>query len=63
MSKRLDNDQVAPAGTKVLGGVYGYVMQSSLPAVLVDLVCDSAWNKDPFSGDRHQIAALTHSWC
>ncbi|VIO74338.1 hypothetical protein CI1B_51790 [Bradyrhizobium ivorense] len=38
MSKRLDYDQVAPAGMKALGGVYGYIMQSKLPAVLVDLV-------------------------
>src|ERR1700720_1089409 len=38
MSKRLDYTQVAPAGIKALGGVYGYVAQSSLPPVLVDLV-------------------------
>ena len=38
MSKRLDYNQIAPAGVKALGGVYGYVTQSSLPAVLVDLV-------------------------
>jgi len=38
MSKRLDYNQIAPAGMKALGGVYGYVAQSSLPAVLVDLV-------------------------
>ena len=38
MSKRLDYQQIAPAGVKALGGVYGYVMQSGLPAVLVDLV-------------------------
>ena len=38
MSKRLDYNQIAPAGAKALGGVYGYVMQSGLPAVLVDLV-------------------------
>ena len=38
MSKRLDYNQIAPAGIKALGGVYGYVMQSSLSAVLVDLV-------------------------
>ncbi len=31
MSKRLDYTQIAPAGVKALGGVYGYVMQSSLP--------------------------------
>lgn len=38
MSKRLDYAQIAPAGVKALGGVYGYVMQSSLSPVLVDLV-------------------------
>src|SRR5215468_9689329 len=38
MSKRLDYNQIAPAGMKALGGVYGYVAQSSLPAVLVELV-------------------------
>src|SRR5258708_9931046 len=38
MSQRLDYTQIAPTGVKALGGVYGYVMQSSLPAVLVELV-------------------------
>ncbi|MDA9405854.1 carboxymuconolactone decarboxylase family protein [Bradyrhizobium sp. CCBAU 45384] len=38
MSKRLDYNQIAPAGVKALGGVYGYVMQSGLPPALVDLV-------------------------
>ncbi|MBR0786653.1 carboxymuconolactone decarboxylase family protein [Bradyrhizobium iriomotense] len=38
MSKRLDYNQIAPAGVKALGGVYGYVMQSSLSPALVDLV-------------------------
>src|SRR5258708_35762871 len=38
MTKRLDYTQIAPAGVKALGGVYGYVMQSGLPTVLVDLV-------------------------
>ena len=37
MSKRLDYNQIAPAGAKALGGVYGYVMQSSLSPVLVEL--------------------------
>lgn len=37
MSKRLDYNQIAPAGAKALGGVYGYVMQSGLPSVLVGL--------------------------
>ncbi|MBR1188473.1 carboxymuconolactone decarboxylase family protein [Bradyrhizobium sp. AUGA SZCCT0160] len=38
MSKRLDYNQIAPAGVKALGGVYGYVMQSGLSSTLVDLV-------------------------
>ena len=38
MSKRLDYNQIAPAGLKALGGVHDYVTQSSLPATLVDLV-------------------------
>ena len=38
MSQRLDYNQIAPAGAKALGGVYGYIVQSGLPAVLVDLV-------------------------
>jgi AhpD family alkylhydroperoxidase len=38
MTKRLDYTQIAPAGVKALGGVYGYVVQSGLPAVLIDLV-------------------------
>jgi AhpD family alkylhydroperoxidase len=38
MSKCLDYNQIAPAGMKALGGVYGYIMQSGLPPVLVDLV-------------------------
>jgi len=37
MTKRLDYDQIAPAGVKALGGVYGYVIQSGLPAALVEL--------------------------
>jgi AhpD family alkylhydroperoxidase len=38
LSKRLDYNRIAPAGVKALGGVYGYVMQSSLSPVLLDLV-------------------------
>ena len=37
MTKRLDYNQIAPAGVKALGGVYGY-MKSGLPAALVELV-------------------------
>lgn len=38
MSKRLDYNQIAPAGAKALGGVYSYVMQSGLAEDLVCLV-------------------------
>jgi hypothetical protein len=38
MTKRLDYNQIAPSGVKALGSVYGYIMQSGLPPVLVDLV-------------------------
>jgi len=38
VSKRLDYTQIAPAGAKALGGVFGYVMQSGLFAALVELV-------------------------
>ena len=38
MSHRLDHNQASPAGMKALGGVYGHIMQSGLPAALVDLV-------------------------
>ena len=34
MSKRLDCNQIAPAGVKALGGVYGYVIQSKISAML-----------------------------
>jgi len=38
MTARLDYNKVAPAGVKALGTVYGYVTQSGLSPVLVDLV-------------------------
>lgn len=38
MAKRLDYNQIAPTGVRALGGVYGYILQCSLPPVLVDLV-------------------------
>lgn len=38
MSQRLDYSQIAPAGVKALGGVYGYVAQSGLLPALVELV-------------------------
>ena len=38
MSQRLDYNAAAPAGVKALGGVYGYIAQSGLPKILIDLV-------------------------
>jgi AhpD family alkylhydroperoxidase len=38
MTRRLNYNQLAPNGAKALCGVYGYVMQSGLPAELVELV-------------------------
>lgn len=38
MSKRLDYNEIAPGGAKALGNLYGYVAQSGLSPVLVDLV-------------------------
>lgn len=38
MSNRINYNKTAPAGIKALGGVYGYISQSSLSPVLVDLV-------------------------
>jgi AhpD family alkylhydroperoxidase len=38
MTMRTDYNKVAPGGVKALGGVYGYLMQSGLPAELVELV-------------------------
>jgi AhpD family alkylhydroperoxidase len=35
---RMNYEAAAPAGIKALGSVYGYVAQSELPKVLVDLV-------------------------
>jgi hypothetical protein len=36
MTQRLDYTNVAPAGVKALGGVYGYITQSRLPTQLVN---------------------------
>jgi len=35
---RLDYTKVSPGGVKAFGGVYGYILQSGLDDVLVDLV-------------------------
>lgn len=38
MTQRIDYNQIAPAGVKSLGSVYGYVAQCGLPATLIELV-------------------------
>ena len=38
MTQRLDYTKIAPAGIKALGSVYGYILQSGLPRLLVNLV-------------------------
>ncbi|TWB09704.1 AhpD family alkylhydroperoxidase [Nitrospirillum amazonense] len=38
MTLRLDYTNASPAGMKALGGVYGHITQSGLPAQLVNLV-------------------------
>ena len=55
MGHRLDYDQIAPRGVKALAGVSVYVMQSGLPAELVDLVYlrVSQINNCAFCLDKH----------
>jgi AhpD family alkylhydroperoxidase len=75
MAKRLDYDRIAPAGMKALGGVYGYVMQSNLPATLVTLVylrisqinncayCLDMHTRDLLkSGQKIEKIALVQAW-
>lgn len=38
MPQRIDYTQVSPAGTKAFGSVYGYVAQSGLDPIMVNLV-------------------------
>jgi AhpD family alkylhydroperoxidase len=38
MTTRIDYNKSRPNGAKALAGVYGYVMQSGLPPMLIDLV-------------------------
>lgn len=38
MTQRLNYEKASPGGVKALGGVYGYILQSGLDEVLVDLV-------------------------
>jgi AhpD family alkylhydroperoxidase len=75
MSRRLAYTQIAPAGVKVLGAVYRYVMQSGLPAALVDLVylrvsqinncayCLEMHTPEPLKkGQKVEKLALVQSW-
>jgi AhpD family alkylhydroperoxidase len=75
MSKRLDYSQIAPAGVKALGGVYGYVAQSKLPATLINLVylrvsqinncayCLDMHTRDLLkSGQKIEKLALVQAW-
>lgn len=75
MSKRLDYSQIAPAGVKALGGVYGYVMQSSLPPELVNLIylrvsqinscafCLDMHTRDLLkNGEKIEKIALVQAW-
>jgi AhpD family alkylhydroperoxidase len=75
MSQRLDYAKIAPAGVKALGGVYGYVTQSSLSPVLVDLVylrisqinncayCLDMHTRDLLKkGERIEKLALVQAW-
>ena len=60
--QRLDYNHIAPAGVKALGGVYGYVMQSRLPAGLVNLVYlrVSQINNCAYCLDMHTRDLLKH---
>jgi AhpD family alkylhydroperoxidase len=75
MTMRLDYNHIAPAGVKTLGGVYGYVMQSNLPATLVNLVylrisqinncayCLDMHTRDLLkSGQKIEKLALLQAW-
>ena len=75
MSMRLDYNHIAPAGVKALGGVYGYVTQSKLPATLINLVylrvsqinncayCLDMHTRDLLkSGQKIEKLALLQAW-
>ena len=60
MSDRIDYNTAAAAGMKAVGGVYGYIMQSGLPASLVELVYlrISQINGCAYCVDMHSRALL-----
>jgi hypothetical protein len=49
MTQRLDYTNVAPAGVKALGGVYGYITRSGLPTQLVNLGASRRSTAAPFA--------------
>jgi AhpD family alkylhydroperoxidase len=62
MTQRLDYNKVAPNGAKALGAVYGYVMQSGLSPVLIDLVFlrVAQINNCAYCLDMHTRTLLKH---
>jgi hypothetical protein len=62
VSNRLDYNRIAPAGLKALGTVHGYVSQSGLSPVLVDLTIAislmNAYNRRAISFRNTPRAAL-----
>jgi AhpD family alkylhydroperoxidase len=62
MTRRLDYDQIGPAGMKALGRVYGYVLQCGLPADLVELAYlrVSQINNCAYCLDLHTRALVKH---
>src|SRR5262245_3162998 len=75
MTRRLDYNTIAPAGAKALGGDYGYVLQSGLSPMLVDLVylrisqinncayCLDMHTRDLLKkGEKIEKLALLQSW-
>ena len=75
MSQRLDYNHVAPSGARALGAVYGYVVQSGLPATLINLVylrvsqinncayCLDMHTRDLLkSGQKIEKLALLQAW-
>ena len=75
MNPRLDYTKAAPAGVKALGTVYGYVSQSGLSPLLVDLVylrvsqinncayCLDMHTRDLLKkGERTERLALLQAW-
>ncbi len=61
MTQRLDYTAIAPAGIKALGSVYGYIVQSGLPRLLVaveKLVLVQAWREAGSLFDTRERSAL-----